>query len=529
MFFQRLILTMLLLLGSTQGSSLYWVFFAPSPDQTQVVLTSKAQQRLLERGTSQPLGNQAVSAQNLAQLRAAGFRIRHTSRFLNAASIIVTEPADLARLRSLDCIAVLRPVASRSDLQPEFVADQALPKAEALGYGPSFAQNELLHIPAIHQLGFTGSGVTIGVFDTGFLTDLPVFDELNILDQYDFVDHEPDVTGVGHGHGTSVLSALGGYFIGELIGPAYAADFLLARTEDVNSESRVEEDNWVAALEWADSLGVDIISSSLNYRLEHNDPAEDYPDSAIDGETTIITRAANIAAERGILVVNSVANEGPAAASVWPPADSRHVLAVGAVNSRGELAAWSSRGPTYDGRLKPDVIAQGVQVAIASATGSFTQGNGTSFATPVLAGLAALLLQAHPALTPDSIITLFHENGDRALSPDNGYGYGLPDLRSFFQPRQTGVKQASLIYPNPSSVQQVQMVLPDPVARYASRGSLFNMRGQLMAELSVHMVSETIVALTLPTDQVLADQLLILTVSAGQQVFLGKLVYLRAE
>jgi subtilisin family serine protease len=331
---------------------------------------------------------------------------------------------------------------------------------------------------------------------------------------------------VGHTHGINVLSVLGGYAPGEVIGPAYGASFLLARTENMASETRAEEDNWVAALEWADSLGVDIISSSLNYR-DFDGTAEDYPDSAIDGETTIISRAANIAAERGILVVNSASNDGPASGSIWPPADSRHVLAVGAIDNQREIAYFSSRGPTYDGRLKPDVVALGVSAYMASGTDSYQHSNGTSFSTPLIAGLSALLLQAHPELTPDSIIALYHQNGDQAANPDNVFGYGIPDLRSFFQDQNGVSSRNSLIYPNPSTQNKITMILSDPIANLVDEGYIFDLRGRLISSLRAQMLSATRVELSLPTEIPLADQLYIVMIKVHDQTYSGKLVFIK--
>jgi len=266
---------------------------------------------------------------------------------------------------------------------------------------------QILNIPPIHDYGYDGSGVLIAVFDTGFNTDHPAFDKIQILDAYDFVEEDADPYLFGpDAHGTQVLSVLGGYFPGELIGPAHGSSFLLARTENTASETPAEEDNWIAAMEWADSLGADIISASLNY-LDFDGTANDYPYSALDGNTATITQAANIAASRGILVVNSIGNEGPADSSLWTPADSPHVLSVGAVTPSREIASFSGRGPTADGRTKPDVVAMGTSVYMMLNDDRFRTGQGTSYSTPQIAGLAALLLQSHPTLMPDSVISIY--------------------------------------------------------------------------------------------------------------------------
>ncbi|MEA3286169.1 MAG: S8 family serine peptidase [Candidatus Marinimicrobia bacterium] len=527
MFLVRVIFLSFATLTFVLAGNPYWVFFEDDSTRIEVQLTARADARLSLKGSPQPIRDFSVSPNHLATLRSAGFKIRHASRLLNAVSLELEDDVGLNYLIQLPFVTQLKPVARSVFTAPrQDQINTQLARISNLPYGQSLAQNEMLNIPAIHDLGYDGSGVLIGVFDTGFLTDHPVFDELDIWGRHDFVDHEVDPNGVGHSHGISVLSVLGGYSPGELIGPAYGASFLLARTENVIGESRIEEDNWVAALEWADSLGVDIISSSLNYR-DFDGTAEDYPDSAIDGETTIISRAANIAAERGILVVNSASNDGPSTGSIWPPADSRHVLSVGAVTAEGEIAYFSSRGPTYDGRIKPDVVAMGVSVYMASSIDGYQRSNGTSFSTPLVAGLSALLLQAHPELKPDSVIALFHQNGDQAASPDNVYGHGLPDLSHLFQKLQDIESTNIPVYPNPSSEQIVKLVLPGPMADKIKNGDLFDIRGRKIASLLIEPVSPQIVQVTLPLNSNLANQLTIITLYSDDQVYSGKLVYLK--
>ncbi len=524
----RILLCLLSLSALILADTPYWVFFKSDARGPRVQLTSRAEKRLLERGSLSASGDLAVSPDYLRQLRSAGFKIRHVSRFLNAVSLEIENNEKLALLDQFDFVSSVQPVARREKTIPEQTTfDQRLARDSEPFYGQSYTQNQMLNIPTLHERGYDGSGVLIGVFDTGFNTDHPVFDELKVYAQYDFIDHETDASGVGHDHGINVLSALGGYAYGELIGPAYGASYLLARTEDTGSETRAEEDNWVAAMEWADSLGVDIISTSLNYRLGHDDPAEDYPFSAIDGKTAIITRAANIATQRGILVVNSMGNEGPSVSSVWPPADSPHVLGVGAVTSQCDISYFSARGPTYDGRIKPDVVAMGASVCIASGVDKYINGYGTSYSTPLIAGLAALLLQAHPELAPDSVIALFHKYGDNSENPDNDYGYGIPDLTSLFWNQDDNVVKGCLVYPNPSSTKEIKMLLPDPIADFIERATLFDIRGRQLASLAVEPVSENTLQLSLPVNRPLADQLLIITVEVGKTVYSGKLVYLK--
>ncbi len=506
----------------------YWIFLEPEARSPAVKLTSRAEQRLLLRGSQISSGNYTVSESQLDHLRAAGYRIRHASRFLNAVSVIIDNPDQLSELEGLSFVRSITPVAIHPRDRFESISSGGqLGRSSTLAYGASAGQNEMLNIPQIHALGYDGKGILIGVTDTGFLTDHPVFDNIDILAQYDFIDQEVDASGPGHEHGINVLSALAGYLPGELIGPAYKATYLLARTEDSYSESRAEEDNWVAALEWADSLGVDIISSSLNYFQDFDDPNEDYPFSALDGQTTISARAANIAAARGILVVNSAGNEGSSASSVWPPSDSPRVLAVGSVNSQRDISYFSGRGPTYDGRIKPDVVAQGSLVHMASGTNGYIHGNGTSFSAPQIAGLAALLLQAHPTLAPDSVISIFQNHGDNADAPDNSYGWGIPDLTSLFPEFKTGNPKNCLVYPNPGGTGEIRMVLSNPISTLPEMATLYDIRGRKIVDLSITQESGSIIKINIPSNLNLANQLLIITVESNTNVYSGKFIHLR--
>lgn len=529
MFVKHLIYLLFLVSVLFATEKPYWIFLASEPGSPEVVLTPRAEQRLQLRGSENPLGNYTISESYLDQLRAAGYQIRRTSRFLNAVSIIMDDASQLSELQALPFVLSVKPVAKYpNDRNESFSTPNSLGRTSTLSYGASATQNEMLNIPQIHTLGYDGTGILVGVFDTGFLTDHPVFDNIYILAQHDFLDNEVDASGPGHEHGINVLSALAGYLPGELIGPAYKASYLLARTEDAYSESRAEEDNWVAALEWADSLGVDIISTSLNYFQDFDDPNEDYPFSALDGQTTITARAANIAAARGILVVNSAGNEGSSASSVWPPADSPHVLAVGSLNSQREISYFSGRGPTYDGRIKPDVVAQGSLVHMASGINGYIRGNGTSFSTPQIAGLAALLLQAHPTLTPDSVISIFQNHGDNASAPNNSYGWGIPDLTSFFPKLEAGNSKSCLIYPNPGGYGDIQMVLSGSISTTPEVATLYDIRGREIAHLSVTQESGNIVKINIPLSLNLANQLIIVSVKTGDKFFSGKFVFLKS-
>jgi len=277
-------------------------------------------------------------------------------------------------------------------------------------------------------LGLDGCGVLVGMLDTGFnYKTHEAFQHLKVLGEYDVINQD-SVTSNEEGdpvsqqsHGTITLSALAGFKEGQLIGPAYGASFLLAKTEVTPTETVVEEDNWVAGLEWMEQQGVDVVSSSLGYNDWY-----DYSD--MNGETAITTLAADIAAKKGVVVANSNGNEGNGSwLHMIAPADGYDVISVGAVYSDGSLVGFSSRGPTYDGRIKPDVVAMGsgVSCVTVGSIDHYRTASGTSLACPLVAGVAALVLQAHPYLTPYQVRDALRETANNAQTPDNEFGWGL--------------------------------------------------------------------------------------------------------
>jgi len=384
------------------------------------------------------------------RVAAAGARVRVRSRWLHAISADVPASAlrqflkdrDLRRIQPLGRFKLRsRPGHPTSDLAPLVTFAPAAGPGDTCGVspgddpvlGPSAMPYRQLHLRPLTDQGIDATGVRIVLLDTGFDTANPAFNGITITAQYDFVfkdsvvRDEPgkDVAGA-QSHGTATWSLFAGEVTGRLHGIARGARYLLAKTEDIRSETRVEEDNYVAALEWADSIGVDIVSSSLGYLAFDN--GFSYTPSQLNGDIAVTTVAADMAAQRGILVVTAAGNDGPNPRSLSTPADGDSVLAVGAEDSLGTIAFFSSRGPTADGRLKPDFTAPGVAVCVLSGIGQVRRGDGTSFATPVLAASAALVKQMHPTLMPMELRAAFRNTGSKRAAPDSIYGWGRPDV-----------------------------------------------------------------------------------------------------
>lgn len=426
------------------GPEKYWIFFKnKGPVRLQKTALLSAEKNLtlrsINRRRKQPgpivdNSDLPIYQSNIIKLAALNIQPINKSKWLNGISAILTDE-QIKSIGSLDYVREIRPVLkgkNRPLPESEFLAK---PYSGGIGfydYGSSFAQNELSSIPQVHEMGLAGQGVLVAVFDTGFQLNHEAFQVLNVVSKYDFIHKDLEVgldpeqdTGSQPSHGTSVLSILAGFSQGNLIGPAFNADFLLAKTENVASETPAEEDFWIAAAEWADSLGADIISSSLGY-------LDWYSYKDMDGKTAPITIAADLAVKKGIVVVNAAGNEANVSwKHIIAPADGDSVIAVGAVNSKQLLADFSSLGPSYDGRTKPDVVAMGVSTRAARVPlpdeygTSFRSINGTSASTPIVAGVAALVLSAFPDLSAMQVREALINTADRHNNPNNSYGYGL--------------------------------------------------------------------------------------------------------
>jgi serine protease AprX len=374
----------------------------------------------------------------IEELGRRGVRVMNTSRWFNAVSGYLTDE-EAASIRQLPFVKEVTPVATFTrDKEPMTVIKEVQPpsvqKSEALNYGPSLEQSNVINIPLVHSLDISAKGVLIGMLDTGFRWKThEALKNIRVLAEYDFIFHDSITANEAQdspgqdGHGTTTLSTIGGFMPGQLIGPAYGATFILGKTEYVPTETQIEEDNWVAGIEWMESLGVDVVSSSLGYTTFDDGSGYSYARGDFNGRTAVTSKAAVAAARKGVVVVNSMGNEGNSIGSIIAPADADSIISVGAVNFSGVLASFSSVGPTNDRRTKPDVVAPGVGIYVASTGGEAVYGraSGTSYSCPLTAGVAALVLSAHPEYSPIQVRNAIRNTASRAFAPDNFYGWGV--------------------------------------------------------------------------------------------------------
>lgn len=296
-------------------------------------------------------------------------------------------------------------------------------------YGPAITQIQLSKADKLHEAGFRGQGMTIAVIDAGFhnADKITAMQNIQILGTKDFVDSNADIYAESS-HGMAVLSCIGMNQPNVMVGTAPEASFWLLRTEDEYSEHLVEQDYWAAAVEFADSVGVDVVNTSLGY-YSFDDKEKDYRLRDLDGKFALMSRQAARMADKGMVLVCSAGNSGSSAwKKITPPGDAENVLTVGAIDKQGQLAPFSSIGTTADGRIKPDVVAVGLASDVMRTNGNQGRANGTSFASPIMCGMVTCLWQALPKLTAKEIIELVRSVGDRADYPDNIYGYGVPDM-----------------------------------------------------------------------------------------------------
>jgi subtilisin family serine protease len=421
--------------------------------QRSVARRSRQNLRLTERDLP-------VSPAHLDSVRRTGARVLYPTRWFNGAIIAATD----AQAAAVDRLSVVRAGQSQrlSPTVPAPLASvaplpvPALPAPVPESYGGTQNQVRLLGADAMHRAGFRGEGIQIAVFDETFPGVARAFPTTRVLGTYNMVQGGNNVFTPLSDHGSQVLGMLAANLPGQAIGTAYRADFYLFITEDVATETRAEEAWWLAAAERADSLGVDVISTSVGYST-FNDPAQNYTVNDLNGNTALVTRAADLAAAVGMVVVKAAGNAGNGSwQKITFPGDADSILTVGAVDAQGRYASFSSRGPTADGRVKPDVAAQGSAILTVSGTGTVLGNSGTSFAAPSVAGLVAGLWQANPTLTNMQVIDFVRRSGSRFRIPNDSTGYGIPSFEraqflvtSLDEPELA--REQAKLYPSPFS------------------------------------------------------------------------------
>ena len=425
----------------------YWVKFTDKNGSPYTIgnpsayLTARSIARRTAQGIAIDITDIPVNQTYINQINATGAQVFQRSKWMNAAIVIINNATQLSAINNLTCVSSSAPVGkyiktksseelSVNAIEPSYKKQS---QVTAYNYGPSFTQVNQIGADCMHNEGYRGQNMVIAVIDAGFenVNTNPVFDSLRnegrLLGTRDYVQGNTSVN-EDYLHGANCLSLIAGNTPGQLIGTAPKAGYWLIRSEDAATEKIIEENNWVVAAEFADSVGADITTTSLGYTTFDN-PSQNHVYADLNGRTAVASIAATMAARKGIFVLNAAGNEGGGAWNyIGVPADADSICAVGAVNGSGVHANFSSVGPTSDGRIKPDLSSMGQGSYVCNANGLFSSGNGTSYATPILAGAVACLWQANPTKTNMQILQALRATASKASNPDNVYGWGIPSM-----------------------------------------------------------------------------------------------------
>ncbi len=512
-----------------------WVYFLDKPN-AQTFLNnplSILSQRALDRRTAQGIALDVMDApihqSYIDQVTATpGITVMARSKWLNALHVrgtqqVINGLTSLPFVSSIDFANKTLNAGKTIQNPVSGLFQKALNVQADFPYGQSATQIQMLNGHLLHQQNYTGSGKIIAVFDAGFpgVNTTEPFARIRNNNQikggYNFVTRSNDFY-TGYQHGTQVLSNMAAYVENQLVGTAPDASYYLFVTEDYNTENPLEESLWVEAAERADSLGVDVINSSLGYSKFTN-AAYNYTYQDMNGNTTFVTRGANIAFTRGMIVVCSAGNEG---ANSWKyitaPADGPNVLTIGAVNSAEVRSSFSSQGPTADGRIKPDVMAMGAGSVVTTETGELGFNSGTSFSSPTLAGLVACLWQALPDKTNQEIVQRIKQSADRYTNPDDFYGYGIPDFYSAISltlATDSFTLNGFSLYPNPTTANLTISTSQQNEATVV----FYNSLGQEVIRKPLNGMQETTVSL-----ENLKAGVYFYTIVAGEATFTGKII-----
>lgn len=415
-------------------------------EHPEMLLSEAALLRRSMQGIEIDHSDLPVAPEYIKQIQRMGGKVKAHSRWLNYAFVEGLEAEEL------ESLAFVKRLEYPKEHQSYLAGTQA-----QFDYGLGTTQVELLNGDALHQAGYTGKGVTIAVIDAGFTGALQatVLDSLRqsgrLMGTWSFINGDTNVYSGQGGHGASVLSVMAALDTGVFVGTAPHANYWLLTSENVSSETPVEMDHWLMAAEFADSVGAHVINTSLGYTT-FDDSTDNFDYSDMDGNTTVVTRAADWAASKGIVVVASAGNEGAGSwQRIGAPADGDSVLAVGATDGMGNYANFSSRGPSYDWRVKPDVSAMGAGTTLINIVGQVSSGFGTSFSSPCIAGMAACLVQAKPNLHGEEIAWRIRRSAHLFATPNNTLGYGIPNFEFALN---IGLNEdpkvlSAEVYPNP--------------------------------------------------------------------------------
>jgi serine protease AprX len=481
--------------GTMRRHLVYFKDKANSPysfEKAHTFLSARALQRREKQKIALQPRDLPVNPVYVAGLKSMGVSVWYTSRWFNAA-VIFCDSTKLNQVLALPFVKNGRTL-SRQTMVPRASGEGNLrdaglrtgkrTKSGEAAYGKAFNQANMIGAVDLHAAGYRGDSMYVAVFDGGFPgvdqapAFAPLFAENRLKATYDFVGHDKGVFERDN-HGTNVLSTMAAYEPGVMVGTAYKANYFLFITEDSQGEQQIEEINWLLAAEYADSAGVDVINSSLGYN-DFDAPSVDYTYQDMDGNTALVTRAADYAAATGMLVVSSAGNDGNKAwRYIGAPADADSILTVGAVDSLGRYAGFSSMGPTADGRIKPNLSAQGVSTAVLTKSGALSRNHGTSFASPVLAGMVTCFWQAYPKLSNMEVIRLLQQSASQSKNPDAYLGFGIPNGWKALQEALEEEKK-TIIYPNPVRNREINLRVGSGFWNQPVTVTVYNMVAQKM-------------------------------------------------
>lgn len=476
-------------------------------------LSQRSIDRRNHQGINIDITDLPVNPAYVQGISSTGATVLNKSKWLNTVTVEVSNPNQLTAINALPYVSNVsnigrhakgnpNPLQEKFSDEKKFIPVQtsaAFLRTSSFSYGQASGQTQMIGINNLHDQGFSGQGMLIALLDGGFqdANIMPCFDSIfannQVIATWDFVDNETNVYD-NNWHGASVLSTIAANVPGEMVGTAPHANFLLLRSEDVNSEYIIEEYNYASAAEYADSAGVDVIHSSLGY-TQFDDPAQDHYYQDMNGNTAPCTIAADLAAKKGILVTSSAGNEGN---SPWnyisAPADGDSVLAVGAVDQSAQYVSFSSNGPSFDGRIKPDVAAVGGGTFLYMPfQPGVTQGNGTSFSGPIMAGAATCLWQAWPSRSNMEIIQAIKRSANQYSNPDTLLGYGIPNFATAYSLLSLGeitvpATEILHIYPNPALEQQAINAIYKSSDTGSATIQLMDMAGRLISSTTQYML-----------------------------------------